>query len=186
MKTSYILLVFLFILTTIATTTLAWRSKSSSESTGISIGDRGPKRIGAGAGGDKERHKQQHHAKKNESTDDSKNETQHYNIGLIVPHTNFGKREYQRAIRYDTHTHKHILLSFHTIPLTFDGCYHQNTDNLFIYTCVCTCVGTQRAKDNSNNIRISPSGDMNMSECACMMIGLNAFDKLYFGLSYCY
>lgn len=99
MKTSYILLVFLFILS-IASTTLAWRSKSSSESTGISIGDRGPKRIGAGAGGDKERHKQQHHAKKEETNGDSKNETQHYNIGLIVPHTNFGKREYQRAIGY--------------------------------------------------------------------------------------
>lgn len=164
MRTSYILLVFLFILATIATTTLAWRSKSSSESTGISIGDRGPKRIGAGAGGDKERHKQQHHAKKNESTDDSKNETQHYNIGLIVPHTNFGKREYQRAIRYDTQTH---ILSFHTIPLTFDGCFHQNTDNSFIYTCVRTCVGSLRAKDNSNNNnnRVSPSGVMNVRVC---------------------
>lgn len=95
MKTSYILFVFVFI-SIIVTTTLAWRSKSSSESTGITIGDRGPKRIGAAP--DKERHKQQHHAKKEETNDDSKNETQHYNIGLIVPHTNFGKREYQRAI----------------------------------------------------------------------------------------
>lgn len=97
MKTSYILFVFVFI-SIIVTTTLAWRSKSSSESTGITIGERGPKRIGPGGTPDKERHKQQHHAKKEEPVEDSKNETQHYNIGLIVPHTNFGKREYQRAI----------------------------------------------------------------------------------------
>lgn len=97
MKTSYTLHVFVFISIILTTTTLAWRSKSSSESTGITIGERGPKRIGPG-GPDKERHKQQHHAKKEEPEADSKNETQHYNIGLIVPHTNFGKREYQRAI----------------------------------------------------------------------------------------
>lgn len=96
MKTSYILVVFIFISIAV-TSTLAWRSKSSSESTGITIGERGPKRIGPG-GPDKERHKQQHHANKEETNEDSKNETQHYNIGLIVPHTNFGKREYQRAI----------------------------------------------------------------------------------------
>lgn len=85
MKTSHILFVFVSI---IATTTLAWRSKSSSESSGIQIGERGPKRIG----GDKDRHKLEHHTKKEENT------PQHFNIGLIVPHTNFGKREYQRAI----------------------------------------------------------------------------------------
>lgn len=85
MKTSYILFVFVSIIVT----TLAWRSKTSSESSGITIGERigGPKRIG----GDKDRHKQDH-SKKEEDTQ------QHFNIGLIVPHTNFGKREYQRAI----------------------------------------------------------------------------------------
>lgn len=84
MKTSHILFVFVSIIAT----TLAWRSQTSSGSSGIQIGERGPKRIG----GDKERHKVEHHAKKEEDT------PQHFNIGLIVPHTNFGKREYQRAI----------------------------------------------------------------------------------------
>lgn len=115
MRTSYILFVFVFI-STIGTTTFAWRSKSSSE-TGITIGDRGPKRIGAGAAGDKERHKQQHHAKKEESNGDAKNETQHYNIGLIVPHTNFGKREYQRAIGWGYWITLFYYLS--RIPLAF-------------------------------------------------------------------
>lgn len=85
MKTSYILFVFVSIIVT----TLAWRSQTSSGSSGITIGERGPKRIG----GDKDRHKQEHHTKKEEE-----NTQQHFNIGLIVPHTNFGKREYQRAI----------------------------------------------------------------------------------------
>lgn len=92
MKTSYILFVFISIIVT----TLAWRSKSS-DGSGITIGERGPKRIG----GDKERHKTlslDHNGKKDEP---KKEDTtpQHFNIGLIVPHTNFGKREYQRAIR---------------------------------------------------------------------------------------
>lgn len=90
MKTSHIL----FVLVSIIATTLAWRSEKTSGSGGIQIGERGPKRIGSG-GGDKERHRTlspEHHAKKEENT------PQHFNIGLIVPHTNFGKREYQRAI----------------------------------------------------------------------------------------
>lgn len=87
MITSNILIVLILIF---VSTTLAWRSQTSTGSTGIQIGERGgPKRIG---GGDKERHKQDHHTKKEE------NSQQHFNIGLIVPHTNFGKREYQRAI----------------------------------------------------------------------------------------
>lgn len=84
MKASYIL----FVLVSIIATTLAWRSQTSSASSGITIGERGPKRIGIGGS---ERHKQEH-SKKEENTQ------QHFNIGLIVPHTNFGKREYQRAI----------------------------------------------------------------------------------------
>lgn len=83
MKTSHIL----FVLVSIVATTLAYRSQKTPGSTGIQIGELGPKRIG---GGDK--HKQDHHTKKQENTQ------QHFNIGLIVPHTNFGKREYQRAI----------------------------------------------------------------------------------------
>lgn len=83
MKALYIL----FVLVSIIATTLAWRSQTSASS-GITIGERGPKRIGSGGS---ERHKQEH-AKKEENTQ------QHFNIGLIVPHTNFGKREYQRAI----------------------------------------------------------------------------------------
>lgn len=89
MKTSSILFVVVFV--SIIATTLAWRSQSSSGSSGITIGERGPKRIG----GDKERHKQEH-AKKEEKEEEQQ---QQFNIGLIIPHTNFGKREYQRAIR---------------------------------------------------------------------------------------
>lgn len=83
MKTSYILFIFVSIIGT----TLAWRSQSSSGSSGITIGERGPKRVSG------ERHKLTDHHKKEDTT------PQHFNIGLIVPHTNFGKREYQRAIR---------------------------------------------------------------------------------------
>lgn len=84
MKTSYILFAFVSIIAT----TLAWRSQSSSGSSGITIGERGPKRVSG------ERHKlTDHHSKKEDTS------PQHFNIGLIVPHTNFGKREYQRAIR---------------------------------------------------------------------------------------
>lgn len=89
--------VFVFVLITALTLCLvdAWRSKSS-ESSGITIGERGPKRIG----GDKEKHRtQDHHQKPKETTEEEvDDQTQHFNIGLIVPHTNFGKREYQRAI----------------------------------------------------------------------------------------
>lgn len=89
MKTSN----FFFVFVSIFATTLAWRSQTSSGSSGIQVGERiGPKRIGGGGISEKERHKQEHHAKKEENTQ------QHFNIGLIVPHTNFGKREYQRAI----------------------------------------------------------------------------------------
>lgn len=79
----------IFVLISIMDMTLAFRSQTQSGTTGIQVGDRGPKRIG---GLDKERHKTEHHSKQQESTE------QHFNIGLIVPHTNFGKREYQRAI----------------------------------------------------------------------------------------
>lgn len=125
MRTSYILFVFVFI-STIATTTLAWRSKSpSSESTGITIG--GPKRIGGGAAAaDKERHKQQQqlNAKKEEPNADAKNETQQFNIGLILPHTNFGKREYQRAIGYGL---LNYILSYFTHSLLMDAFIQRRT-----------------------------------------------------------
>lgn len=68
MKTSHIL----FVLVSIIATTLAWRSQSSSGSSGIQIGERGPKRIGNS--GDKERFKQ--NEKKEETTTQ-----QHFNIG---------------------------------------------------------------------------------------------------------
>lgn len=72
-----------------------WRSKTS-ESSGISIG--GPKRIGL----DKDKHRVHEHKSTTTATDSKQTEkddqSQQFNIGLIVPHTNFGKREYQRAI----------------------------------------------------------------------------------------
>lgn len=77
-----------FVLVSIIATTLAWRSQptGTGRESGITIGERGgPKRIA-----DKERHK---------TTEPKQQEpVQHFNIGLIVPHTNFGKREYARAI----------------------------------------------------------------------------------------
>lgn len=87
MRVTTILFIFMFI-----GMTFAWRSKSESGSTGIQVGERGggPKRI---SGGDKERHKTEHH-----TTKQQQDQEEHFNIGLIVPHTNFGKREYQRAI----------------------------------------------------------------------------------------
>lgn len=84
MRVTQILLMFISVIGM----TLAWRSQNQSGSSGIQVG--GPKRI---SGGEKTRHQTtEHHKKPEEQTE------QHFNIGLIVPHTNFGKREYQRAI----------------------------------------------------------------------------------------
>lgn len=81
MRATFILYVFV----SIVVTTLAWRSQTTGSSSAITIGERGgAKRIS----GDKERHK----------SEQTKAPVQHFNIGLIVPHTNFGKREYARAI----------------------------------------------------------------------------------------
>lgn len=87
-----------FILVIIAALTLrtvnGWRSKTS-EASGITIGDRGPKRIVP----DKDKHRGQDAQKPTDPKTAAKDEqAQQFNIGLIVPHTNFGKREYQRAI----------------------------------------------------------------------------------------
>lgn len=78
----------LFIFISVIGMTLAWRAQNQSGSSGIQVG--GPKRISSG---EKGRHQTtEHHKKQEEPTQ------QHFHIGLIVPHTNFGKREYQRAI----------------------------------------------------------------------------------------
>lgn len=84
MKTSQIL----FILSWIIGMTLAFRSQSS----GISVG---PKQRNS--------HKQDHHAKSTGSSPSEQDTTQqqHFNIGLIVPHTSFGISFFTFSIKFD-------------------------------------------------------------------------------------
>lgn len=89
MKVTALLIIFIPIIGV----TLAWRSQSQSGSSGIQVGERGgPKRIG----GDRDKHKSEHHANKQQQQ--KEDDEQYFNIGLIVPHTNFGKRKYQGNI----------------------------------------------------------------------------------------
>lgn len=84
---------FLIIIAALTLRTVnCWRSKTS-ESSGIVVGERGPKRIGS----DRDKHRTHEH-KPIETNTEKDDQLQQFNIGLIVPHTNFGKREYQRAI----------------------------------------------------------------------------------------